>query len=133
MKNLKIIVAKLKKEISYEKYMTKYYERVNIARKYAYSNETPYCEVRDEYEDLLLSLYRKVVFSNKLEIINFIKNNLGVYIEEYDILKFKGDKFKFEFTKSGKFVVYAFGKRNSYDIRTAYDIYVVCSDNEIYI
>lgn len=131
MKSFKIIVAKLKNKMSYNQYILKYRDRINELSKSIYLDKILY-EFKDEFEDLQISLYEKIKLQDKKEVIDFMVNKLNIKMDviEKDN-RYKGSNFRVEFTKNEKLVLYSYGKRTSYDINSAYDVYKACVSKEI--
>ena len=132
MKTFKIIVAKLKKEMSYNKYILKYRDRINKLSESIYSDPILYHEAKDEFEDLKFLMYEKIKLQGKQEVVDFMINELNIKmneIEKYN--RYKGSNFKVEFTKKNKLVLYSYGKRTSYEINSGYDVYKACVSKEI--
>lgn len=132
MKSFKIIVAKLKNEMSYNQYILKYRDRINELSKSIYSDQALYYEFKDEFEDLQISLYEKIKLQDKKEVIDFMVNELNIKMNEVEKdSRYKGSNFRVEFTKNEKLVLYSYGKRTSYKINSGYDVYNACVSKEI--
>lgn len=132
MKSFKIIVAKLKNEMSYNQYVLKYRARINKLSESIYSDKVLYYEVKDEFEDLQFLMYEKIKLQDKKEVIDFMINELNVKMSEVEKdNRYKGSNFRVEFTKNDKLVLYSYGKRTSYKINSAYDVYNACVSKEI--
>ena len=131
MKSFKIIVAKLKNKMSYNQYILKYRDRINELSKSIYLDKILY-EFKDEFEDLQISLYEKIKLQDKKEVIDFMVNELNIKMNEVEKdSRYTGSNFRVEFTKNEKLVLYSYGKRTSYDINSAYDVYKACVSKEI--